>query len=81
LKDLSKLIVNMVSFENCKDITKGSFFEKVRTKPRKKFLTKAKAQLRFLKLYFLIFFLTKSISLMFTKTCLNPSIFDGKSCL
>jgi len=33
----------MVSFENCKDIAIGSFFQKVGTKPRKKFLTKAKA--------------------------------------
>jgi len=49
--------------------------QKVRTKPRKKFLTKAKAQLRFLKLYFLMFFLTKSISLMFTKNLYKSFMF------
>jgi len=32
----------MFLFENCEDITTGSF-SKVRTKPRKKFLTEANA--------------------------------------
>jgi len=52
----------MVSFENCKDIAIKSFFQKVRTQSRKKFLIKAKAWL-----YFLMFILTRSIPLMFTK--------------
>jgi len=43
----------MVSLENCKDIAIKSFFQKVRTKPREKFLTKAKAYLRFFEVVFL----------------------------
>jgi len=41
-------------------------FSKARMKPRKK-LTKAKTYLIFLKLCLLVFLLTRSISLMFTK--------------
>jgi len=68
LKDLSKLI--------CK-LCRGTRFHLKIVKilqevpfskgKNETFLTKAKAWLRFLKLYFLVFFLTRSISTMFTK--------------
>lgn len=72
VKVIVNLIRNIVLFKNCKDVAIGSL-SKVRTKPRKKFLTKAKAF--FEVLGFLVFLLTRTISLMFTKTYLSPSIF------
>jgi len=70
----------MILFENCEDIATGSLFKKL--KPRKMFLTKAKALVETFEVVFLgvLSYKVRS-SVMFAKTFLNPSISDGKSCL
>jgi len=70
----------MILFENCEDIATGFLFK--RMKPRKMFLTKAKA---LVKIFEVVFFGVLSYKVrsyvMFAKTFLNPSISNGKSCL
>jgi len=57
----------MVLFENCKDIAIGSLF-KSKNEAKEEVLNKSQnLGYDFLKLYFLVFLLTRSIYVMFTK--------------
>jgi len=57
----------MILFENCKGIGNGSLF-KSKYETKEEVLNKSKSLVNiFFNLYFLVFLITRSISLMFTK--------------
>jgi len=71
----------MILFETCEDIAIGSLF-KSKNDTKEKVLNKIESLVNIFEVVFLAVLSYKvRSSVMFAKTFLNPSIFDGKSCL
>jgi len=79
--ELQTLLRNMVLFETCENIAIGSLFLR-KNETKEKVLNKSESLVKIFEVVFLgvLSYKVRS-SVMFGKTFLNPSIFDGKSCL